>query len=68
MCTLVNGDDLLRFLDDAQLRVRGLSSSFYVGPHRDSVAAWDENLAAVRTILDAWLEVQNRWGAEVVWA
>lgn len=23
--------------------------------------AWDETLNSVRTILDAWLEVQNRW-------
>ncbi|GIL68853.1 hypothetical protein Vafri_22075 [Volvox africanus] len=59
--TLVNGEDLLRFVDDAQLRVRGLATSFYVGPHRDSVSAWDEMLGSVRTILDGWLEVQNRW-------
>ncbi|EFJ51360.1 dynein heavy chain, partial [Volvox carteri f. nagariensis] len=59
--TLVNGEDLLRFVDDAQLRVRGLATSFYVGPHRDSVSAWDEMLGNVRTILDGWLEVQNRW-------
>lgn len=39
--TLTNGDDLLRFIDDAQLRIRGLSSNFYVGPHKDSVVSMD---------------------------
>jgi hypothetical protein len=34
MYTLVNGNDLIKFVDDAQLRIKGLSTSVYVDPHK----------------------------------
>jgi hypothetical protein len=37
MLSLKNANDLLRFVDDAQLRIRGLSTSVYVEPHKDAV-------------------------------
>lgn len=34
MYTLTNGNDLIKFVDDAQLRIKGLSTSVYVDPHK----------------------------------
>ncbi len=34
MHLLVNGNDLIKFVDDAQLRIKGLSTSVYVDPHK----------------------------------
>ncbi len=31
---LTNGNDLIKFMDDAQLRIKGLSTSVYVDPHK----------------------------------
>ena len=34
MFVLVNGNELLKFVDDAQLRIKSLSTSVYVDPHK----------------------------------
>ncbi|KAL6756410.1 dynein heavy chain, N-terminal region 2-domain-containing protein [Haematococcus lacustris] len=34
MHLLTNGNDLIKFVDDAQLRIKGLSTSVYVDPHK----------------------------------
>ncbi len=61
MYFLSNAHDLIRFADDAQLRIRGLSTSVYVEPHKDSVVQWDDALGSVRAILESWMEVQVKW-------
>lgn len=34
MYVLTNGNDLLKLIDDSQLRIKGLSTSIYVDPHK----------------------------------
>ena len=58
---MTNGNDLIKFVDDAQLRVKSLSTSVYVDPHKESVIGWDEALTGVRLILESWMEVQSKW-------
>jgi len=31
---LTNGNDIIKFVDDAQLRIKSLSASVYVDPHK----------------------------------
>lgn len=59
--TLTNANDLLMFIDDSQLRIKGLSTSVYVDPHKDVVVQWDDAMTNVRSILESWLEVQGKW-------
>ncbi|MEW5300897.1 MAG: hypothetical protein WDW36_003791 [Sanguina aurantia] len=59
---LTNGEELLKQLDDAQLRIKSLCVNFYVEPHKDVVAGWDELLCQCSLIVDSWIEVQNKWG------
>ncbi len=58
---LVNGNDLIRFIEDAQLRIKSLSTSVFVEPHKDSVIQWDEALSSVRVVLEGETGVRV-WG------
>ena len=34
---LTNGNEIIKFVDDAQLRIKSLSASVYVDPHKVSL-------------------------------
>ena len=46
-----------------QLRVKALSTSGYVEPHKENVVQWDEVLGSCRGVIEAWVEVQGKWAA-----
>ncbi|GMH41196.1 hypothetical protein BSKO_09106 [Bryopsis sp. KO-2023] len=60
---LANGPKLLEFLDDGQLKIRNLTTSPNIGPHKKRVFECDSCISDTRRVVSGMCEVQAKWMA-----
>ncbi|XP_003791058.1 dynein heavy chain 14, axonemal [Otolemur garnettii] len=54
-------DDMLSQLEESQVILSTIKGSSYIGPIKDLVTEWDQNLALFSYTLEEWMKCQRNW-------